>query len=124
MASGFDGKRPFQFITSAIVTADYTSNVIEVLPLKRIGLEFSWVTSDVVGIAYIQGTIAENSGLYSNLVNPDGSLVRFSIVGTSSHKHLDIDVQAFHKIRLFFDYTSGTTLTLQGHYLAKGLFNA
>jgi hypothetical protein len=71
---------------------------------------------------YVQGTVSGN--FYSNLVNPDGSVIRFPISGTTSFRHLDIDVQAFNKIRVFFDYSSGTTLTLQGYFQAKGLFNA
>lgn len=122
MATGFNGKRPEQFITDAIITADYTSPIIEVLSLDRVGLEFSWDTSDIVGVMFIQVTISGN--FFSNLTNPDGSIVRFPINGTTSFKHLDLDLQGFNKLRAFFDYTSGTTLTLQGHLQAKGLFNA
>lgn len=120
MSTGFEGIRPKQFITNGSLAADLTSEIIEVLPIDRVGIEVVWSASDVVGILYVQGTITGDR--YANLRNPDGSLIRCTITGTTNYFMFDVDVKAFSRIRMFFDYTSGTAGTLNGYYLAKGKY--
>ncbi len=115
----FDGKRPLRFITDGDISGDFTSEVIPVLTLNRIGIDLEWTTSDVNGTIYIQCTIAGNN--FSNL--PDGNtIISIPVAGVDGFQPFDIDCQAFSELRVFFDHTSGSTGTLQGYYLAKGTF--
>lgn len=114
-----DYVEPKQFITNGSLAADFTSNPIEVLGLKRIGIILSWTTSDVSGIIYPQAMVAMD--IYENLPKNDaGDPITVAVSGAAGHQTFDIDVHAFNKIQIFFDYTAGTAGTINGWWLAKG----
>lgn len=107
-------ERPKKYIDAVAITGDYTSQLLEVGPITRLGLGLSWTgfTGTITFLVSIDGTN------YPTLKN-EGVAVSIVAAGDGSD-YADIDVSIFDKIKIFVDVTSGTgTLTVYRQFFKE-----
>lgn len=111
-----DGRPTSVWLTNDPITTTYTSSRIEVWPFKHVGIQTSWVTSNLNGTLYVRASI--DGTIYETL--PIGSTtVSVALTGSSGNQAFDIRTKGFAFLHLYFVYTSGTG-TISASYLAKG----
>lgn len=96
----------------ASVTADKTSESVDLSNMWGVAFQASWTSSAAAGVIYVQlsndGVVWTNHATSQAINNDNGSII------------WNIEAPFYKYARVYADYTSGTILTLKATFFAKG----
>ena len=107
--------QPYQIINSQSLLAPFTSVDTTITWLDNVGITLDVVTTDVIGEFFVQGTI-DGVTWFDLDVQPT-----LTVAGANTKMILDLNQLPFHKVRIRFEFTSGTSGTVDAWIMSKML---
>jgi hypothetical protein len=106
---------PYQVLTAQSLLAPFSSNETYIDWLDNIGITLDVVTADIVGQFFIQGTV-NGTSWFDMDVQPT-----LLVSGANTKMILNLNQVPFHKVRIRFEVTSGTSGTVDAWIMSKML---